>query len=361
MSNRSVVRDEDETFVRRATEAAIRIALLFVLAMLCIDIVKPFLIPVFWGVIIAVGIHPIFLRFRSILRNKDKPAAVLITLVALAILIVPSLMLAGSAIEGIQSVTTQLKDGTLEIPPAPARVAEWPLVGPSVHKVWTLASTNLTAAVKQLEPQLREGAAKVISAAVGIGLGVLQFLISIIIAGVYLANADAARRSVQSIFKRLAGDSGEELVNLAGATIRSVVQGVLGVAFIQALASGIGLMMAGVPAAGLWALMVLVLAIVQLPPLLILGPAAVYVFSQSSTTVAIAFAIWALIVSVSDAFLKPLLLGRGVDVPMLAILLGAIGGMVYFGIIGLFVGAVVLALGYKLFQAWLVAVQPAQG
>jgi predicted PurR-regulated permease PerM len=360
MSNPSVVRDEDETFVRRTTEAAIRIALLFVLAMFCINIIRPFLVIILWGLIIAIGVHPIFRRFKSILGNKDKLAAVLITLVMLAILIIPSLMLAGSAIHGVQAVSTQLKDGTLAIPPPAADVAEWPLVGPPVYKLWMLASTNLTAAIQQLGPQIREGAAKVISAAAGVGIGVLQFLLSIMVAGAFLASGEAGRRAAILVFTRVAGDSGEELVNLAGATTRSVVQGVLGVAMIQALASGIGLLLVGVPAAGLWALVVLVLAVVQVPPLLVLGPAAVYVFSTSSTPVAVAFLIWAIIVSMSDAFLKPLLLGRGVEVPMLAILLGAIGGVVFLGIIGLFVGAVVLALGYKLFQAWLVAGKPVQ-
>jgi predicted PurR-regulated permease PerM len=152
---------------------------------------------------------------------------------------------------------------------------------------------------------------------------------------------------------RLTGERGEEFAMLATKTVRSVAQGVLGVALIQCLLAGVGLLAAGVPGAGLWALLVLLLAIVQLPPILILAPIIVYVFSVSSTTVAVIFMIWSIAVSMSDAFLKPLLLGRGVQVPMLIILVGAIGGMIHSGIIGLFVGAVVLALGYELFKAWL--------
>lgn len=360
MSNPSIVKAEDETFSRRATEAAIRIALLFALVIWCFEIIRPFFIPTLWGVIIAIGIYPIYGRFKSILRGKSKQAAILITVIFLAVLIVPTLMLGSSAIDGIQSITADMKEGTLKIPPPEAKVAEWPLVGPPVYKLWNLASTNLEAAVRQMEPQLREAASKLISTAAGIGLGVLQFLLSICIAGVFLATSDASRAAAIAVFTRLAGDSGEELARLSGATIRSVVQGVLGVAAIQGLAAGVGLMLAGVPVAGLWALIVLMLAIMQIPPLLVLGPAAVYVFSTSSTAVAVIFAIWAVIVSMSDAFLKPLLLGRGVDVPMLVILLGAIGGMMYAGIIGLFVGAVVLALGYKLFQAWLAPLKAAQ-
>ena len=353
MSNPSTVTEEDRRFSRRATEAAIRIALIFLLVIWCFQIIEPFFVPVLWGMIIAIGIYPVFAKAKWLMREKDKLAATVITLIALAFVIIPSVMMAGSAIDGIKYITTGLEEGTLDIPAPPAHVAEWPVVGKSTYNLWNLASTNLQAAIHKVEPKLKDATAGFISAAAGIGGGVLQSIISIIIAGAFLATADAGKRAAETVFVRLAGDQGKELTSLSGATIRSVVQGVLGVALIQAFASGLGMMLAGVPAAGLWALMVLVLAIIQLPPLLVLGPVAVYVFSASSTPVAVAFLVWAIVISVSDTFLKPMLMGRGVDVPMLVILLGAIGGMILSGIIGLFVGAVVLALGYKLFQAWL--------
>jgi len=126
------------------------------------------------------------------------------------------------------------------------------------------------------------------------------------------------------------------------------------VAIIQSVFAAIGLIAVDVPAAGIWALIVLFLAVIQLPPLLILGPIIIYVFSTAETPPAVIFMIWSILVSVSDTFLKPLFLGRGVDVPMLVILLGAIGGMISSGLIGLFIGSVVLSLGYKVFQAWLI-------
>jgi predicted PurR-regulated permease PerM len=140
---------------------------------------------------------------------------------------------------------------------------------------------------------------------------------------------------------------------MAGATIRSVAQGVLGVAIIQAILAGIGLLAIGVPYAGIWTLLVLLLAIMQVPTILVLGPIMLYVFSVEATLPAVLFMIWGLLVGFSDNVLKPLLLGRGLDVPMLVILMGAIGGMIFSGIIGLFVGAVVLSVGYRLFTAWL--------
>jgi predicted PurR-regulated permease PerM len=153
---------------------------------------------------------------------------------------------------------------------------------------------------------------------------------------------------------RLAGDEqGKKAVDLSEATVRSVALGILGVALIQTILAGMGFLVVDVPGAGFWALLVLILAIIQLPTILILGPIILYVFSTSSTGTAIVFAIWSLAVGMSDAFLKPLLMGRGVDVPMLVIFIGAIGGFVLSGIIGLFVGAIVFALGYKLFMDWL--------
>ena len=168
-----------------------------------------------------------------------------------------------------------------------------------------------------------------------------------------LATAQGGRGVTVSLTSRLAGNKGPEFADIAGATVRSVAQGVLGVALIQALAAGLGMLAIGVPGAGLWALLVLLLAVMQLPPALVLVPVVIYVFSAYDTVPAVIFMIWAVIVGVSDSFLKPMFLGRGVAVPMLVILLGAIGGMIMYGIVGLFVGAVVLALGYKLFMAWL--------
>jgi predicted PurR-regulated permease PerM len=193
-----------------------------------------------------------------------------------------------------------------------------------------------------------------LSVAAGAGGVVLQFIVSIIIAGMLLVNAKSGTDSVEKVSVRLMGEElGKQFTGMAGATIRSVAQGVLGVAVIQAVLAGIGLLVIGVPYAGLWTLLVLLLAIIQLPTIIILGPIIVYVFTITTTVPAVIFMVWSLLVGISDSFLKPLLLGRGLDIPMLVVLLGAIGGMILSGIIGLFVGAVVLAVGYKLFTVWL--------
>ncbi len=342
---------DNEAYYTRVISASLRIgfvALLFILSYL---ILKPFIVLVMWAIIIAVGIYPIFKKFAVILGNREKLASTLITLFALAFLIVPSYLLMESTVEGVQNFAVQLEEGTFKVPPPAEDVAEWPVIGKPVYDAWKLASVNLEAAIKAFEPQIKEFAPKMFSAVAGLGVTVLLSLISIIIAGALMVKADSGAETARKVFKMLIGPQGEGFTELAGATIRSVVQGVLGVAIIQSVAAGIVMLIFGIPAAGLWALLVLMLAIIQLPPTLIMVPVAIYGFSILDTTSAIIFLVLSIIISIADTFLKPLFLGRGVDVPMLVILLGAIGGMMLSGIIGLFVGAVVLALAYKVYQA----------
>jgi predicted PurR-regulated permease PerM len=345
---------ENKQFQARTLEAAIHIGLVALLLLWTYNIVKPFILPVLWGAIIAVAIYPVFWKFQKLLGGREKLAAVLLTLFALALLITPTAMLSDSVINNTKFLSANLQEGTLSIPPPSRHVKDWPLVGETVHSTWSLASTNLGALLEKFKPQLKTAGAWLLSSAAGVGGTLLQFFVSIVIAGVLLIYARSSSRTVELIAARLMGQqSGKEVAELAEATIRSVAQGVLGVALIQAILAAIGLILVGVPYAGLWALLVLLLAIVQLPPLLILGPVIAYVFATSATVPAVIFMIWSLLVSMSDSFLKPLLLGRGMDIPMLVILLGAIGGMLLSGIIGLFVGAVVLAVAYTLFTAWL--------
>jgi len=246
-----------------------------------------------------------------------------------------------------------MQNKSLTVPPPPEAVAGWPLIGKSLHDAWLLASSNLAAALKQFAPQIKAGIEAVLSS-VGGGLsGIFMAIITTCIAGVFLAKSELSSGVARKIFTRFTGDKGLQITNLAVATIRGVMQGVVGVAVIQAILAALGMLIAGVPATGLWAVLVLICTVSQLPAILILGPVAAYVFSAASTTTAVLFLIWAIVVSVSDGILKPILMGRGVDVPMLVILVGSLGGMISSGIIGLFVGAVVLAIMYTLFTAWL--------
>ncbi len=341
-------------FTQNTIEAAVRLGLLLLLATWCFKIITPFIVPVMWGVIIAVAIYPLFLKLKSAMGNKNKLAAIVYTLITLALLITPTVMISNSIIDSSSIISERYEAGTLEVPPPNDSVKEWPLIGEKAHAVWSQASDNLEATLKKYEAETKKVGKAIVSGAAGAAGTILQFVLSIIISGILVANASSAYDVTVKVFTRLtSAESGLSFANLSRDTIRSVAQGVLGVAMIQAVLSALGMMVMDVPAWGLWTLAVMVVAIAQIPPIVILGFVSAYVFSVAETTPAVIFLVYCIVVSSSDAFLKPLFLGRGMKIPMLVILLGAIGGMVMSGIIGLFVGAIVLALGYELFMAWL--------
>ena len=336
----------------QAIEIAIRLSLVFLIMAWCLQILMPFISIVVWGAIIAVAIYSPYLKLVEKLGGRKKLAVTLIAVLGIALILVPVFSLAGSMADGATRLGTEISNGQIRVPPPTDAVKEWPVIGEKTYDFWLSASTNLRTTLEQYPHQLSVIGKKLLGAAAGVGIGVLQFVISTLIAAVFLLNAESAAQGLRMTANRLTGEKGEQLLDMSASTIRSVAVGVIGIAFIQSILGGLGMMFAGVPAAGLFAIIILVLAIAQLPPLLVLGPVAVYVFSVESSTVAVTFLIWSLLVSFSDAVLKPMFLGRGVDVPMLVILLGAIGGMITSGIVGLFIGAVILALGYSLFREW---------
>lgn len=330
----------------------IKLVVISLLVIATLRIIKPFLMPVAWGVIIAVASEPFVRRVAKFLGNRKKLASTLFALTLIAGLVIPSAMMFSSSVSLLQSLSTQIERETLIVPAPPKQVESWPIIGEATYQAWELASSNLDAALHKFGPQLKDGAELLLTTLGGGIKDVLMFIISIAIAGALLATAEAGSRTAAKIINRFAGGKGGELQALATATIRGVMQGVIGVAVIQAVLSAIGMVLVGVPAAGLWAALVLILAIIQLPPVLVLGPIAAWVFSFAETLPAVLFLIWALVVSGCDGILKPVLMGRGVDAPMLVILVGALGGMMLSGIIGLFVGAVIVAVSYTVFMSW---------
>ena len=347
--------------VRQAIEVAVNLGLIFVVVAWCLQILAPFISIIVWAAVIAIAVYKPFLSLENALGGRRKLAVTLIAVIGLGLVIVPAWMFAGSLIDSGTHASENLANGTLKIPPPSPSVQGWPVIGEQLYTAWAAAASDLEDFLSKHSTEVRHVLGVVLSKAAGAGIGVLQFIFSILIAALFLARGEKVKVAMQRFCRRVAGKRGDEMLDLAVATIRSVTNGVLGIAAIQALLGGAGMFVVGVPAAGLWALLILILVIAQLPALLVLGPVIVYVFSVESTTVALIFMVWSVVVSMSDLVLKPLMLGKGVEAPMLVILLGAIGGMIMSGIIGLFIGAVVLALGYKLFQAWLEAGESSPG
>lgn len=340
--------------VKTAIEIAVNLTLIAIIVIWCFNIIKPFISIIIWAAVIAISMWKPFLKLQSMMGGNRKLALALFTILGLAIVIVPAWMFVGSIVDSATQVTQSLESGEFKVDPPSESVKEWPVVGNKVYASWSQAATNFEAWLEDNAETVKAIAGGAAKRAAGIGVGALQFIISTLIAAAFLANADNLVRGVRVLFARLMGDKADGMMKLSGATVTSVAVGVLGISFIQASLAGIGMMVVGVPAAGVLALLVLIFCIAQLPPWLILFPVIGYVYSVESGTVATVFAVWAVVVSFLDMVLKPIMLGRGVEAPMLVILLGAIGGMLMSGIIGLFVGAVVLALGYKLMEAWLV-------
>lgn len=346
-------REPETRFLDRAVETAVRIGLVVLLVAWCFQIVRPFIHPFVWGMIIAVAGYPGYLWLRRHLGGRRSVAATVFALLGLLVILVPTALLAGTLATGATGLAERFGQGPLEIPPPPASVAEWPLVGGQVSKYWGMASTNLGDLAAQFAPQLKDAATWLVTTAAGAGFALLEFVIAILIAAVLVVYADSGQRAAATVAVRLAGPRGPEYADLATATVRNVVRGILGVAVIQAILAGLGFLAVGLPAAGLLALICLILATVQVGVGPIMIPAAIYVFYAMDTVTAVLFLVWTIVVVFSDNVLKPILLGRGARVPMLIIFLGAIGGFLSSGIIGLFTGAVVLSLGYTLFVAWL--------
>lgn len=339
--------------VATALEATVRIGILILLAAWCFSIVRPFFIPIAWGLIIAVSVHPGYVKLRRLLGGRSAITATLLVILGLVLLMVPAVMLSGTLVDTAQGLAKGFEEGTLAVPPPPESVRDWPLVGEALSRFWSQASENLAATAAKIAPQLKAIGGWLLSTAAGAGFGILQFVVAIIIAGAFLANAEAGGAFARALAARLAGEKGADFANLAEATVRSVTRGILGVALIQSLLAGIGFMVMGIPGAGLWALVCLLLSTVQIGIVPITLPIVIYVLSTADTVPAVLFVIWSIFVGTIDNVLKPILLGRGVEVPMAVIFIGAIGGFLTSGIIGLFVGSVVLVLGYKLFLAWL--------
>ena len=343
---------DDKEHIRRGLELCIYVGLVILLVGSCLLILRPFLPLVVWGIIIAISTYPAFKKLQTALGGRRGLAALICTIAMLAVLIAPVFLLTETLVEGAQNLSARLKDGAFTIPPPPANVESWFLIGRPLNRIWSAAATDLSASLATLTPQIRAAVPAFFSTSADIALTVLQFALSILLAGVLLANAQAGAAVSRSLANRLFGKNGPEFEELAGATIRNITTGVLGVAVIQSVFATIGFLIVGLPGAGLWSLMFLFAAVLQIT-FVVLIPAVIYVFAIATTVKAVIFLIWCVFVGLLNNVLAPLLLGRGASVPMAVVFLGAIGGFLAMGIIGLFVGAIVLSVGYKLFLAWL--------
>jgi predicted PurR-regulated permease PerM len=331
----------------------IRLAVVVGLILWASYIVRPFIGALAWAIILAVAIYPFYHKLIGKAGTKRKKwITTIFTLITVTILVVPSYSIFSSVLESTTTTFQQIKEGTFHIPPPEAKVKEWPL-GDKIYSNWESASEDLGTYANDHRDFILEKGKGIFGSFLGIMGTLVLFIISLIIAVVFMYNADGGHSTSVKFATKLVGKEGEDLVIMSRNTIRSVVKGILLVAIIQTVLCFIGFKLIGLPAAGIFTMLVLFSAIIQLPVTLAVIPPIILVFSTSDNmTHNIIFTVYILVVSLLDNFLKPVLLSKGLKTPTIIIFLGALGGVMLHGIIGLFVGTVVLALAHRFYMHW---------
>jgi predicted PurR-regulated permease PerM len=333
-------------------QIAIRIALLAGLIYWSFVLMRPFIPILAWSVVLAVALYPAYDWLSAHLGERPRVAAVIMTLVVLAVFLGPATWLGIGLVDGLRSISDLLTSGDFVIPTPPDAIRDWPVIGMPLYDIWTMASENLDAAFRQLAPHLKPLAGPVLAIAGSAGTGALKFIASMVIAGFLFPTGPKLVATIRNMLARIVPQRSADLLALAGATIRTVAQGVIGVAVLQALLAGIVLKVASVPHAGVLAFAILVLGIIQIGSAPILIPVVIWVWTVKDVGAAVLITIFLVLVGISDNALKPLLMGRGLSTPVLVIFMGVLGGTLAHGIVGLFIGPIILAVAWELLMAW---------
>lgn len=332
----------------------IKIIVISALLIWSFNIVKPFILLMVWAVLVAVALYPIYQKIIKVFKGKKKGLITsLFVITLLALIVLPTISATQSIVDSSTEIYHNFNEGSLKIPPPNESVKEWPLVGEKLYGAWYKSSTDLESFIKENPEQVKGSLGWLFDSFKGLMGSVMLSLIALILAGVFMSSAEAGYKTGVKFMERLKKGRGVELMEMCTNTIRSVVKGILLVAIIQAILAYFGFAMIGLSSmAGILAILILFAAIIQIPVALVVIPIIIYVFSIADTTHAIIFAVYMILVALLDNVLKPMLLAKGLQTPMIIILMGAIGGMMFQGILGLFIGPVVLAIFHELYTSW---------
>lgn len=334
-------------------ETILQLGLVFLIIGFCFNLLSPFVTPLLWAIIFAIILFPLFNVLQKKLKGKKSLSATFIILSILALIILPSISFFAGVTSSIMEAKAGIDAGTLKIDAPGQAIKEWPVIGDKAYDFLYSASTNIEKTLVEHKEQIKHIFVKVLGSILSSIVTILQVVLSVIIAGVLMSSLSAQNLATNFII-RIAGDKGDEIIEITISTVRQVVKGVIGVAVIQTLIQGVGLFLCGVPFPGILTLLCLILSIIQIGPIIVNIGVIGYLFSTGdSSTAAIMWSIYFLLSGLSDNVLKPLLLGKGALVPMLVIFIGVIGGFIMSGFIGLFIGPIVFSIGYKLFIAWM--------
>ncbi len=344
----------------RLTDLVIRLVVLGLFVHWSLELLRPFAAIFIWAAILAVALAPVHRAMARRLGGRPKLAAIILCLGLLAILIGPVAALVDSFIETATDLAGRAREGTLALPAPPPRLAMVPVVGAPVSDAWTLAVTNLDEALERYRGVLAPLGVKAIGLLSSLSFDLVKFMVAIVVAGILLVSGAGMAKGGRLLARRIVPPRGGHFVDLAGATVRNVSRGVVGMALLQSVLIGLSFQIAGVPGAGLLAFLVLVLCVVQIGPALIVLPVILWGWLHFDTVPALVLTVVLVGLTVMDNVLKPILMGRGLPTPTIVIFLGVIGGTVAYGLIGLFLGPIVLGVFYDLLIAWMVHAEPAR-
>ena len=326
------------------------LALLFVG---CLLVVWPFVTALLWATVLTFSLWPLYARLSKLLGGRRKMAALLLALGMALAVVLPFAIVGftlGDNVAELKTATRRWLDAGL--PAAPAWLEKVPLVGHAATNGWNALVSDSAKLAEKAQSLIEPVGAWLLKVGVKLGIGLVQFVISILLTCFLLLNGSALGAMLADAIRRIAGERGAHLLLLAGNTVRGVVYGILGTALVQAVMAGVGLVIAGVPGAGVLALLTFFLSVVPMGPPLILIPAALWLFHQGATGWGVFMLVWAVIVSTMDNFVKPWLISQGSDMPFLLIMFGVLGGALAFGFIGVFIGPTLLAVGYRIVSEW---------
>jgi len=353
--------DEEAAAVRDAngwTDAAIRLALVVLIVYWSFLLMRPFITILIWAAILSVALYPAYQRLRRVLGGRSTLTSFLLTVLLLVVILGPVSILGAELVKNLSGIAAGISAGTITVPPPPAFVVEWPLVGSRISAFWEATSIELAKTLASIVPQLKEATLTLLGAAGNIGIGVLQFSVAIIISGFTYSRAAVLQDTLKTIAVRAAPKMGAEFVELARGTVHSVARGVVGISLIQSILFGIGAMVADIPLTGLWTFIAFILTLVQVGPGLVIIPIIIFAWTSMDTLSAAILTAYMVPVMLLDNVLKPIVMGRGLPVPTLVIFIGVIGGTIAHGLVGLFVGPIILAFGYELGRAWVAMGSP---
>ncbi|MGZ8151750.1 MAG: AI-2E family transporter YdiK [Methylovulum sp.] len=334
------------------------LAILFICALTGVSlwVIKPFLPALLWATMIVIATWPLLIAVQTKLYNKRWLGVTVMSAVLLLIFVIPFTLAISTIADNIEQITHWGKSlASFQFPPdAPEWVQNLPLIGDDLGNLWRhkYASAGDDGLTKKITPYVSKSATWFIQEVGNFGLLTMQFLLTILISAILYANGEQARDGVLSFGRRLAGSAGEQAITLAAQAIRGVALGVVVTALVQSTLAGLGLWVAGIPFAAVLTALIFMLAIAQLGPLLVLAPAVGWLYWTGDSTWATALLVWSLLVGSIDNILRPVLIKKGADLPLLLIFTGVIGGLIGLGLVGIFIGPVVLAVTYTLLAAW---------